>query len=67
MGLIHVIAGMMGRVCSSAIGAYARRLARSAPAGSPMRCTAWIFQFDPISAKLIDDIGVDTMLWGSDG
>ena len=24
------------------------------------------FQFDPISAKLIDDIGVETMMWGSD-
>jgi hypothetical protein len=24
------------------------------------------FQFDPISAKLIDGIGVETMMWGSD-
>jgi amidohydrolase family protein len=24
------------------------------------------FQFDPISAKLIDEIGVETMMWGSD-
>jgi hypothetical protein len=27
------------------------------------KCT---FQFDPISTKLIDDIGVETMMWGSD-
>ena len=27
------------------------------------RCT---FQFDPIGAKLIDEIGVETMMWGSD-
>ena len=24
------------------------------------------FQFDPIGAKLIDDIGVETIMWGSD-
>ena len=24
------------------------------------------FQFDPIGAKLVDDIGVETMMWGSD-
>ena len=29
------------------------------------QCKA-IFQFDPISTKLIDDIGVETMTWGSD-
>jgi hypothetical protein len=27
------------------------------------KCT---FQFDPISTTLIDDIGVETMMWGSD-
>jgi hypothetical protein len=42
MGLIHIIAGMMGRACSSTIRASKCRLARAAPAGSPMRCTAWI-------------------------
>jgi predicted TIM-barrel fold metal-dependent hydrolase len=92
MGLIHIIAGMMERACSSAIRATKCRLARAARAGSPTRCTAWIsnsrtaphdlmklkpseywrrqckatFQFDPVSAKLIDDIGVETMMWGSD-
>ena len=29
------------------------------------RCKA-TYQFDPIIAKLIDDIGVETMTWGSD-
>ena len=27
------------------------------------RCT---FQFDPVSTKLLDEIGVETMMWGSD-
>ena len=29
------------------------------------QCSA-TFQFDPIGAKLIDDIGVETIMWGSD-
>jgi predicted TIM-barrel fold metal-dependent hydrolase len=29
------------------------------------QCKATL-QFDPISAKLIDEIGVETMMWGSD-
>ena len=24
------------------------------------------FQFDPIGTKLVDDIGVETLMWGSD-
>jgi predicted TIM-barrel fold metal-dependent hydrolase len=24
------------------------------------------FQYDPIGAKLVDDIGVETLMWGSD-
>ena len=29
------------------------------------QCKATL-QFDPISAKLVDDIGIETMMWGSD-
>jgi predicted TIM-barrel fold metal-dependent hydrolase len=29
------------------------------------QCKATL-QFDPVSAKLIDDIGIETMMWGSD-
>ena len=93
MGLIHIIAGLMGaavferyprlRVSFGKSGAgwlvYAlhyvdfefedrfRDLMKLKPGEYSRRQCKAIFQFDPISAKLIDDIGVDTMMWGSDG
>ena len=92
MGLIHIIAGMMGagvferyprlRVSFGESGAgwlaYAlhrmdfefedrfRDLMKLKPSEYWRRQCKATFQFDPISAKLIDDIGVETMMWGSD-
>src|SRR6516165_8364324 len=92
MGLIHIIAGMIGagvferyprlRVSFGESGAgwlaYAlhrmdfefedrfRDLMKLKPSEYWRRQCKATFQFDPISAKLIDDIGVETMMWGSD-
>jgi predicted TIM-barrel fold metal-dependent hydrolase len=92
MGLIHIIAGMMGagvferypglRVSFGESGAgwlgYAlhrmdfefedrfRDLMKLKPSEYWRRQCKATFQFDPISTKLIDDIGVETMMWGSD-
>src|SRR5262252_851207 len=92
MGLIHIIAGMMGagvferyprlRVSFGESGAgwlaYAlhrmdfefedrfRDLMKLRPSEYWRRQCKATFQFDPISAKLIDEIGVETMMWGSD-
>ena len=92
MGLIHIIAGMMGagvferyprlQVSFGESGAgwlaYAlhrmdfefedrfRDLMKLKPSEYWRRQCKATFQFDPISAKLIDDIGVETMMWGSD-
>jgi predicted TIM-barrel fold metal-dependent hydrolase len=91
MGLIHIIAGMMGagvferyprlRVSFGESGAgwlaYAlhrmdfefedrfRDLMKLRPSEYWRRQCKATFQFDPISAKLIDEIGVETMMWGS--
>jgi predicted TIM-barrel fold metal-dependent hydrolase len=92
MGLIHIIAGMIGagvfdryprlKVSFGESGAgwlaYAlhrmdfesedrfRDLMKSKPS-EYWRCQCKAtFQLDPISAKLIDDISVETMMWGSD-
>jgi uncharacterized protein len=92
MGLIHIIAGMMGagvferyprlKVSFGESGAgwlaYAlhrmdfefedrfRDLMKLRPSEYWRRQCKATFQFDPISTKLIDDIGVETMMWGSD-
>jgi predicted TIM-barrel fold metal-dependent hydrolase len=92
MGLIHIIAGMMGagvferyprlKVSFGESGAgwlgYAlhrmdfefedrfRDLMKLKPSEYWRRQCKCTFQFDPISTKLIDDIGVETMMWGSD-
>src|SRR5919205_2998493 len=92
MGLIHIIAGMIGagvferypnlRVSFGESGAgwlaYAlhrmdfefedrfRDLMKLKPSEYWRRQCKCTFQFDPISTKLIDDIGVETMMWGSD-
>ena len=42
MGLIHIIAGMIGAGVFERYPPCECRLARAARAGSPMRCTAWI-------------------------
>jgi hypothetical protein len=42
MGLIHIIAGMMGAGVFERYRVCACRSARAALAGSPMPCTAWI-------------------------
>ena len=90
MGLIHIIAGMIGagvfdrypslRVSFGESGAgwlaYAlhrmdfefedrfRDLMKLKPSEYWRRQCKATFQFDPISAKLIDEIGVETMMWG---
>jgi predicted TIM-barrel fold metal-dependent hydrolase len=92
MGLIHIIAGMMGagvferyprlRVSFGESGAgwlgYAlhrmdfefedrfRDLMKLKPSEYWRRQCKATFQFDPICTKLIDDIGVETLMWGSD-
>jgi uncharacterized protein len=92
MGLIHIIAGMMGagvferyprlKVSFGESGAgwlgYAlhrmdfefedrfRDLMKLKPSEYWRRQCKCTFQFDPISTKLVDDIGVETMMWGSD-
>jgi predicted TIM-barrel fold metal-dependent hydrolase len=92
MGLIHIIAGMIGagvfdryprlKVSFGESGAgwlaYAlhrmdfefedrfRDLMKLRPSEYWRRQCKATFQFDPISAKLIDEIGVETMMWGSD-
>ena len=92
MGIIHIIAGMMGagvseryprlRVSFDESGAgwlaYVlhridfefedrfRDLMKLRPSEYWHRQCKATFQFDPISAKLIDDIGVETMTCGSD-
>ena len=92
MGLIHIIAGMMGagvferyprlRVSFGESGAgwlgYAlhrmdfefedrfRDLMKLKPSEYWRRQCKATFQFDPISTKLVDEIGVETMMWGSD-
>jgi predicted TIM-barrel fold metal-dependent hydrolase len=92
MGLIHIIAGMMGagvferyprlRVSFGESGAgwlahalhrmdfefedRFRDLMKLKPSEYWRRQCKATLQFDPISAKLIDDIGVETMMWGSD-
>ncbi len=92
MGLIHIIAGMIGagvferyprlKVSFGESGAgwlaYAlhrmdfefedrfRDLMKLKPSEYWRRQCKCTFQFDPISTKLIDDIGVETMMWGSD-
>jgi hypothetical protein len=50
MGLIHIIAKMMGRACSSTVRASRCRLVREAPADLPIRCTAWISSLTTASA-----------------
>src|SRR5919197_5585979 len=90
MGLIHIIAGMMGagvfdryprlKVSFGESGAgwlaYAlhrmdfefedrfRDLMKLRPSEYWRRQCKATFQFDPISDKLIDEIGVETMMWG---
>jgi uncharacterized protein len=92
MGLIHIIAGMIGagvlerypnlRISFGESGAgwiaYAlhrmdfefedrfRDLMKLKPSEYWRRQCKCTFQFDPISTKLIDDIGIETMMWGSD-
>jgi uncharacterized protein len=92
MGLIHIIAGMIGagvferyprlRVSFGESGAgwlgYAlhrmdfefedrfRDLMKLKPSEYWRRQCKATFQFDPICTKLIDDIGVETLMWGSD-
>jgi predicted TIM-barrel fold metal-dependent hydrolase len=92
MGLIHIIAGMMGagvferyprlKVSFGESGAgwlgYAlhrmdfefedrfRDLMKLKPSEYWRRQCKATFQFDPICTKLIDDIGVETLMWGSD-
>jgi predicted TIM-barrel fold metal-dependent hydrolase len=92
MGLIHIIAAMMGagvferypnlRVAFGESGAgwlgYAlhrmdfefedrfRDLMKLKPSEYWKRQCRCTFQFDPVSAKLLDEIGVETMMWGSD-
>ena len=92
MGLIHIIAGMIGagvlerypnlRVSFGESGAgwlaYAlhrmdfefedrfRDLMKLKPSEYWRRQCKCTFQFDPISTKLIDDIGLETLMWGSD-
>src|SRR5580700_9221078 len=92
MGLIHIMAGMMGAGVferhpnlrigfgESGVGwiPYAlhrmdfefedrfRDLMKLRPSEYWRRQCRATFQFDPIGAKLIDDIGVETIMWGSD-
>jgi len=92
MGLIHIIAAMMGagvferypnlRVAFGESGAgwlgYAlhrmdfefedrfRDLMKLKPSEYWKRQCRCTFQFDPVSTKLLDEIGVETMMWGSD-
>jgi predicted TIM-barrel fold metal-dependent hydrolase len=92
IGLIHIIAGMMGvgvferyprlRVAFGESGAgwlaYAlhcvdfefedrfRALMKLKPSEYWRRQCKATFQFDPIATKLVDDIGVETLMWGSD-
>jgi predicted TIM-barrel fold metal-dependent hydrolase len=92
MGLIHIMAGMMGAGVferhpnlrigfgESGVGwiPYAlhrmdfefedrfRDLMKLKPSEYWRRQCRATFQFDPIGAKLIDDIGVETIMWGSD-
>ncbi|MBV9964739.1 MAG: amidohydrolase family protein, partial [Alphaproteobacteria bacterium] len=90
MGLIHIIAAMMGagvferysnlRVSFGESGAgwlaYAlhrmdfefedrfRDLMKLKPSEYWRRQCRCTFQFDPVSSKLLDEIGVETMMWG---
>jgi predicted TIM-barrel fold metal-dependent hydrolase len=92
MGLIHIMAGMMGAGVferhpnlrigfgESGVGwiPYAlhrmdfefedrfRDLMKLKPSEYWRRQCRATFQFDPIGAKLIEDIGVETIMWGSD-
>src|SRR6266702_2065613 len=92
MGLVHIMAGMMGAGVferhphlrigfgESAVGRipYAlhrmdfefedrfRDLMKLKPSEYWRRQCRATFQFDPIGAKLIDDIGAETIMWGSD-
>ena len=92
MGLIHIMAGMMGAGVferhpnlrigfgESGVGwiPYAlhrmdfefedrfRDLMKLKPSEYWRRQCRATFQFDPIGAKLIDDVGAETIMWGSD-
>jgi predicted TIM-barrel fold metal-dependent hydrolase len=92
MGLIHIMAGMMGAGVferhpnlrigfgESGVGwiPYAlhrmdfefedrfRDLMKLKPSEYWRRQCRATFQFDPIGAKLIEDVGAETIMWGSD-